>query len=474
MQYYLGLDIGTTSISLIVVDIEAGKTVYTETRQHESRILNKETDTYLLDSATLLKVAMELVDSAISQYPGIEGIGVTGQMHGVVLVDRDGTAVSPVYTWLDMRSTRPGSSGESYVSELESITGVPISPGYGGSTLYKLSKVNSIPDEAESFCTATDYVAMKLAGQVRPEMDPSLAHSLGYFDVGRNSFKPDLWKEITSLVLPAISESGRVIGRYRGRIPVVAAIGDNQASFLGSVRNPGCGILVNIGTSGQICFIAPPGGSTVETGLEVRPYPTGENFLVGASLTGGKSFDVLANLIADAARLLNSSVDPYEILVGFIQPPESDDRLHVETTFKGTRRDPSKTGSITGISLDNLTIERLYWAFARGVIDELYRMVEPGHAILANPDLYVVVSGNAVIKNRALGIEIGRHFQAPLMVPVQEESAALGAALISAAGICGDLDRLPDLVGRTVFHEPLLEPGYRNSIDQISRYPDIQ
>ncbi len=456
MQYYLGLDIGTTSISLIVIDIENGRTLHTESKQHKSRILNDEADTYLLESGKLLGIALKLVDSALDQYPGIEGIGVAGQMHGVLIVDKDGNAVSPVYTWLDMRSARPGPSGGSYVSELEAISGIAIPPGYGGATLYNLSKVDAIPNDSESFCTATDFIAMKLAGQKRPELAPSLAHSLGYFDIESNMFLSDVWKEITSLSLPEVVDSAKVIGNYKGRIPVTAAIGDNQASFLGSVRNPECGILVNIGTSGQICFLKSSAHSTIETEMETRPYPTGEIFLVGASLTGGKSFDVLANLIEDVAKLLNTSINPYEVLDRFVRMPDFTDQLCVETTFRGTRKDPSKTGSINGISLDNLTFERLYWAFAKGIVDELYYMVEQGHEILGNPELYVIVSGNAVMRNRSLGIEISRHFNAPLMVPVQKESAALGAALAAAAGVHHDLSELPELAGRIVSYEPLI------------------
>jgi sedoheptulokinase len=454
MQNYLGLDIGTTSISLIVIDITNGKTIFTETKQHKSRIPNDENDSYLLDSEKLLGIARSLVDSTVEQFPDIDGIGVTGQMHGVLIIDKDGDAVSPIYTWLDMRSLRPGPSGTPYVSELEKITGVAIPPGYGGATLYYLTKVDSIPRGSVTFCTATDYVAMHLAERKRPVLDPSLAHSLGYFDIERSSFRSDLWREMTSLSLPEVVESAKIIGKYRKKIPVVTAIGDNQASFLGSVREPECGILLNVGTSGQICYLEPSGQQNPDTGLETRPYPTGEKFLVGASLTGGKSFDVLANLIEDVATLLNTTVNPYKVLDKFVAPPAEPDMLRTVTTFKGTRKDPSRTGSISGISLNNLTTERLYWSIARGIIDELYHMVDPTHKILLNKELYIVVSGNAIKRNRALGIEISRHFHAPLMVPDQDESAALGAALIAAAGVYNDLSAIPELAKRVVTYSP--------------------
>lgn len=453
MQHYLGLDIGTTSISIVVLDITTGKTLLSITEPHKSRIPNDDTDSYLLDPAKVFSITQKLVDSATGQFPNIEGIGATGQMHGVLIVDQEGNAVSPVYTWLDMRASRLGPNGVSYISDLEKLTGVAMPSGYGCSTLYTLSRCGTIPSGSETFCTITDYVAMHLAGRNTPMLDPSLAHSVGYFDVNENSFKYDLWQEVSSLSLPSIVESATIIGRYKNRIPITAAIGDNQASFLGSVKKSDSGILINVGTSGQICFLETSDQSYSDPNLDIRPYPTGEKLLVGASLTGGKSFDVLAGLIEDLSHLIKAPINPYDILDTFVMPPVASDTLSVETTFKGTRLDPLKTGSISGISLDNFTIERLYWTFAEGIIDELYGMIGQNHEILRKPDLYIVASGNAVKKNLSLVMEIKKHFHAPVLVPLQEESAAQGAALIAAAGIQGGLSVLPELTARVITYQ---------------------
>ena len=214
--------------------------------------------------------------------------------------------------------------------------------------------------------------------------------------------------------------------------------------------------------------------------------------MVGAGITGGKSFDVLTGLIEDAARRIAGDADfnAYSILDEFRTPPAGIDPPVVETTFRGTRLDPERTGIIRGITLENFTIEGLFWGFARGIVEELYRMIipegtgtlpwntpgaspgiqggpPPGASpgvqggpspgllpgmpagILGVPGFHVVASGNAVKKNPALRRAVAERFGCPLLFPAHEESAARGAALIGFAGRSGGAAVLPELVERT-------------------------
>ena len=554
MQTMIGLDIGTTSISLVVIDTRSGETLLTRTVTHKSRLPNDVPGAYIQSPETILSIAMDLAGSTMDRYSRggtVESIGVSGQMHGILLVDARGKAVSPAYTWLDMRAGHTGSDGISHVCSLEQLTGGRIPPGYGAATLHALARTGALPSAAVTFCTVTDYVAMHLAGASAPSMDPTLAHSLGLFPPGGTDFQRDAWRRISHLRPPDVLPCTTVIGRFRGTVPVTAASGDNQAGFLASVRDTPRAVQISIGTSSQISFIHPRGAnrrvnpninpaprpesgetvhnrsqpSTGETAagtpaenppgnpaLDARPFPTGETLMVGAGITGGKSFDVLTGLIEDAARRIGGDADfnAYSILDEFRTPPAGIDPPVVETTFRGTRLDPERTGIIRGITLENFTIEGLFWGFARGIVEELYRMIVPDGTgtlpgntpgaspgiqggpllgaspgvqggpllgaspgvqggplhgpppdlppdlppglppgILGVPGFHVVASGNAVKKNPALRRAVAERFGCPLLFPAHEESAARGAALIGFAGRSGGAAVLPELVERT-------------------------
>ena len=456
MQAIIGLDIGTTSVSLVVINAGDGSTLLTRVTPNESRMPDDEPGAYIQDPEKILFIARSLVRDARDRYGNAESIGVSGQMHGIVLVDHKGKAVSPVYTWLDMRGTHIGSDGITHVSALEQLTGETILPGYGAATLYALSRTESIPDTAKTFCTVTDYVAMNLAGGSVPVMEPSLAHSLGLFDSGGNTFQTDLWRKITNLEPPAVVPSTTVIGQFDATVPLTAAVGDNQAGFLASVRDTRKGIHINIGTSGQVSFISGETGASNSV-LDARPFPTGETLMVGASLTGGKSFDILTGLIREIGNHIHSdpTFNPYSILDDFGTPPEEMDLPVVETTFKGTRTDPGKTGSIRGITLENFTIGGLFWGFAAGIVEELYRMIEHHRAVLEVPGFHVVASGNAVKKNKVLRRTIVRRFNSPVIFLRDQESAARGAAMIGFAGRHGGASVLSKLAQEMIVYDTM-------------------
>ncbi|OQX30061.1 MAG: hypothetical protein B0D92_00460 [Spirochaeta sp. LUC14_002_19_P3] len=456
MENYIGLDIGTTSVSAILLNLSTGQTLTAETRPHKAWCADSAADEYLLDAEKVFQLAQNMADSIIRQYP-VKGIGITGQMHGILLLNISGRAVSPAYTWLDMRASRHGPNGLSYAEELSQLTGTSIQPGYGAATLYTLKQTQSIPPQAVSFCTIPDYIAMRLSEKTSPLMDSTQAHSLGYFNPNVNSFQNDLWRETTSLPLPEIADPAALIGSYR-HIPVTTAVGDNQAGFLSSVRKGGSGILVNVGTSGQICFLESPDKPSLNSSLEIRPFFTGERLLVGASLTGGKSFEVLTTLIENVASRSNSSINPYDILDSFTAPPTETGALKIKTAFKGTRRNPEETGSISGITLNNFTLERLYWGIAAGIIDELHSMIDPNHEILQKPDLFIAVAGNAIKKNPALAMELKKRFNAPILIPQQEESAAQGAAIIAAAAVHGGAGKLEEFSTKAITYKEWTSP----------------
>ena len=434
---YLGLDLGTTSVSAAVIDLETGHVLRTQSLPHHAAIMADVPGAHTQDADTLVTQAQRLVAPLTAEFGPFSGIGVTGQMHGILYVDAAGQAVSPLFTWLD-RQAEGKNEGKGYLEHFQDLTGEAVSTGYGAVTHFTQLRSGRIPKTAASLCTAPDYLVMRLCGLTHPLTDPTLAHSLGLFSLEQLSFKDKVWKELGSspVKLPTVSVHSIVAGRYEGT-PVVTALGDNQASFIGSIGDPERSALVTLGTSGQVSCVS--NELKYADGLETRPFPDNRFLLVGASLTGGKALEMLAKLVAEIAYKLSGEhlADPYKLLEsdpGKLRAPY----LEVNTRFAGSRSSVggetgARTGSIRNITPDNFTLEHLTYGFAQGVVDELYSFWQGGLKTVNITNM--VGSGNVLRRSSLVREQLQKTFGLPLTLTPHREEAAVGAALYAAATV---------------------------------------
>lgn len=148
----------------------------------------------------------------------------------------EGNALSPLYTWQDGRGGLPLSQGKS-ACQLLGEKGARCAPGYGmGTHLYNL-KMGLVPPEAQSFCTLADWLGMALTGRERPLLHQSQAAALGLYNSASCSFQVEIARSVgmDPALFPPVTGELSLQGEYRG-VPVSVSLGDNQASFLGSVR----------------------------------------------------------------------------------------------------------------------------------------------------------------------------------------------------------------------------------------------
>ena len=150
---YLGIDIGTTSICAVVIH-ENGTLLRSVTEQNTFGYADGAARMQNADG--IAKKCREICDALSAQYP-IQSIGISGQMHGILYVDADGKACSPLYSWQDERGNLPTEKG-SYAQELSLRSGCRVSSGYGCCSVYYDKKNRAIPDRAAAFCTVGDYV----------------------------------------------------------------------------------------------------------------------------------------------------------------------------------------------------------------------------------------------------------------------------------------------------------------------------
>ncbi len=232
-------------------------------------------------------------------------------------------------------------------------------------------------------------------------------------------------------LLPTVVPFEKALGCNCGT-PVFPAIGDNQASFLGSVKNIRDTLLVNIGTGAQVSRYFERSPAIPE--LEIRPFPGGGVIAVGASLYGGRAFALLANFFEKTLALFGKTdANVYDVLSQIPYEPENNERLAVNTQFAGTRLNPNGRGSILEIGTDNFTPQELTVGFLEGITKELrdfaFKMEQAG-----KKPARLTGSGNAVRKTPLLRRILENRFGAKLAVPAHREEASVGAALLAAVG----------------------------------------
>ena len=104
----IGIDIGTTSICGVVLDAENGNVLTSRTVNSDAFISTPNDWENIQDVTKIVAIASGILDSFLEEYAEeIAAIGLTGQMHGIVYVDAEGQAVSPLYTWQDARGNLP-------------------------------------------------------------------------------------------------------------------------------------------------------------------------------------------------------------------------------------------------------------------------------------------------------------------------------------------------------------------------------
>ncbi len=466
MPLALGLDIGTTSIAALALDGD-GRVVAQTAATNDAALAGlppgrAEQAPLAIEQRAL--AALEALTSQLDETPVC--LGLTGQMHGILLADAEGAPLTPLVTWQDRRANEPAASGRTYLEALlETLLdrcpaaaldgpGCRLSPGYGGVTLSCLHAHGELPSAAFTCATVVDWLGARLTG-APVSMDRTMAASLGVYDL-----RHDCWSEalIDALGLsmdwfPPVVESGSRLGGLSAAaaeatglpqgLPVSVGLGDNQAAFLGGAPPEDDILAVNIGTGGQVSW--PIDAFRRVDGMDTRYLPHGRCLLVGAGLSGG---DAYAWVQRTAAHWLGSfgverdKAAVYERLnqLAAAVPPGCDG-LRCAPLFRGSRQRPLARGDFQGVTNDNFTLGHIARAVLEGVADGLAAFVDQAGPA-APRATKIIATGNAVRENPLLREILGRRFALPVQLPAHREEAAFGAALLAGAafGVWPSLD----------------------------------
>lgn len=455
MPLALALDLGTTSISAIAV-AEDGRVAAQVRLANDATVAGLPAGYAEQSPQRLKSLAVEALRQLAAQLDERPHcLGLTGQMHGTLLVDSTRQPRSNLITWQDRRANQAASRGtgtylEQFLARCPEAalarTGCRPAAGYLGVTLFVLHQQGERFTGIEGAAFLADWIAAELTdGDI--VTDPSNAAASGIYDLAHRRWSDELIAaaDIPARLLPPVRESGSVIGGLSTEtaattglpagLPVCNAIGDNQAAVLGSVPAGDPAIQINVGTGGQINW--PVERFVRVPGMDTRYLPLNRLMLVGAGLSGGDAYAwvnrTAGNWLA-AFGIQRSSDEIYSVLSELAARLADDNQgLTCEPLFRGTRRDPSARGEFRGISFDNFSPGHVARAVLQGIARGMYSFYEQSGDARPEKLNRIIGSGNGLRQNPLLVRAISHTFQRPVWFPAHEEEAAYGTALLAGA-----------------------------------------
>ena len=432
MSSLVGLDVGTTGVKALAVSPE-GEVL---TRIEEAYPLSTPQAGWAEQDPEDWWRATEsaLADLAVAD---LAGIGLTGQMHGLVALDERERVLRPAILWNDQRTAAECAEIEERLGlrRLVELTGNRALPGFTAPKLLWLRRHEpEVYERIAHVLLPKDYVRLRLTGE--HAIDATDASGTLLFDVARRRWCDEVLAalEIPRDWLPPVLESPAVAG-YADGFPVAAGAGDQAAGALGvGVDRPGP-LSVVLGTSGVVFAALPVFAANPEGRLHsfCHAVPDGWHAM-GVMLAAAGSLRWLRDVVApgESFETLTVQAEPWSPGVeGLVFLPY----LAGERT---PHADPDARAAFIGLSLRHdrgALVRAVLEGVAFGLRDALELLKELG----VEPQLGRASGGGARsdfwlrIVASVLGI--------PLERTAVEEGAAYGAALLGgvAAGIFADV-----------------------------------
>ncbi len=467
MSLVLGIDTSTTATKAILVDRSGMvKGVASANYGYETPQplwSEQSPESWWEGTSSSIRDVME----ATATPPGdIEAVGLTGQMHGSVLLDGEGAVVRPAILWNDQRTGPQCDEIRRRIGKqrLIEITGNDALTGF---TAPKLLWVQEHEPEnwarVRHVLLPKDYVRLRLTGDYAVDVADGSGTIL--FDLKSRTWSPEVIEalDITSDLLPATHEGPDVTGTVSAAgaeatgllagTPVVAGGGDQAANAVGvGAIAPGV-VALSLGTSGVV--FATTDGPAVEPEGRVHAFchaVPGRWHMMGVMLSAAGSLRWLRDAVAP-----DSSFD--DLVAGAAEVSPGSDGLLFLPYLTGERTphpDPLARGAFVGLTvrhdLRHMT-RAVMEGVAFGLRDGLDLMVATG---IAAPR-QIRASGGGIrsalwrqILADVLGTEIA--------VAGTEEGAAYGASLLAAMG-GGWSATVDEAVERWVEVEPVASPS---------------
>jgi len=443
MEYFIGIDVSTTATKALLIDARGG-VVGTASSAYEyetPRPLWSEQRPELWWAAAGASIRAVLAETGIEP-AAVRGVGLTGQMHGLVILGTDGEPLRPAILWNDGRSWAECDEIRDRIGKPEfiRITGNDALPGFTApKLLWVRNHEPEIYTKIRMVLLPKDYVRYKLTGEYA--IDRAGGAGTVLFDLARRDWSPEIVAklEIDPAWLPPTFEGTGVTGRVSAAaadatglpagIPVFGGGGDQAAGAVGTGAVEEGIVALSLGTSGVV--FAAVDSPVVEPEGRLHAFchaAPGKWHLMGVMLSAAGSFRWFRDTLAPGADF-----GPLAEAAGKV-PAGSDGLLFLPylTGERTPHPDPLARGAFVGLTVRH-TRDHLTRAVLEGVAFGLRDCFELMRGMGLKPVEEVRISGGGTrspVWRQIIADVLG----VGLVTVNTVEGAAYGAALLAAAG----------------------------------------
>jgi xylulokinase len=481
----LGLDIGTSGVKGILID-EKGEMIAVTTANYP--LSTPKPNWVEQDPADWWNATVDVIKK-ITSHPEVSpqriaGVGLSGQMHSLILLGKNDSVLRPAILWSDTRT-------DEECMEINQSIGLDVlrrsvaNPAIEGFTLPKILWVRKhepgVFGKIYKVLLPKDYIRFKLTGEFA--MEVSDASGTLMYDVWNRKWSNEILKKVSIPVswLPPVSESVDICGRISREVsqltglpiglPVVGGGADNTCGAVGTgVINQGQ-VLASIGTSGVV--FAPTRTVKVEEAMRVhtfchsvprRWYVMGVMLMAGGALRWYK--DTFAQAEIEKARSLNRDV--YDLIgadAENIQP--GSEGLFFQPYLAGERT-PHRSASVRAAFI-GATMRHTKNHFSRAVFEGITFGMRDSLEIIRSLGIDIsqirLTGGGAKSKFwRQLQANI---YGTEVALVNTTEGPAFGAALLAGAGT-GVFSSIEEAVDQTIRVIERIEPD----LTLVKRYEE--
>ncbi len=462
MSYYIGIDLGTSSVKTVLTD-ENGRVIADASQEY--RLLQPKSGWKEIEAVTWWEATMKTL-RAVLNFPitEIKGIGVTGQMHSLVLLDENGEEIRPVLMWNDTRtgdliSELQKAVSETSVSYINSI----LSTGSPAANLYWVRR-----NEPENFARirhfliGPDYIVYRLTGVFGTDFCEASTSSL--YDLKKYEWSEEMLQiiGIPREICPDVHGSAEVAGTILPALARELGLSQDVKVLVGTGDNPAASIptgclgkgypVLSLGTSAVFMFPR-------ET---VNFDAKGKNILF--SFDGKK----LSTLVQGVVQSCGSG---YSWLMGDIFETKdyglADREITYERRGNGTLlcyphlvgdktlyKDPTLRGMYVGIGTDTGRIDFIQ-AYMEGIAYAVRQLVEAMQLPEGLLTSLKVIGGGS--KSRVWMQILADVLEIPIEQMEGNAGAGYGMALL-AGYVCGDIASVEGIADQAVTVREVLLP----------------
>lgn len=325
-MFVIGIDLGTSSVKTVLVRAEDGgglQSVVAEASRPLA-VQRPQPGHSEQDPETWWAATLETLDEIAAAHgeaiASLAAIGLSGQMHGAVLLDEAGAVLRPAILWNDVRAEPECRTLESRVPDATTISGNAVMPGFTAPKLLWVERHEpALFGRVATVLLPKDYLRFRLSGTFASDM--SDASGTAWLDVGRRDWSDRLLAG-TGLArrhMPALVEGSAVSAHLSPAlaarfgiarpVPIAGGAGDNAAAACG-IGAVGAGdAFLSLGTSGVLFATTDRFLPNVAGGVHSFCHAIPDTWhQMGVILSAADSLEWLARLFGTDARTLTASL----------------------------------------------------------------------------------------------------------------------------------------------------------------------